>query len=74
MDKQYDKRIRRARRKPESGNTHRFTPNNTKKISSWKTPGDDGIHGFGFKKFSSIQDRLALEMNRCKFTGPNLPE
>ena len=32
MDKQYDKRIRRARRRPESGNTHRFTQNNTKNI------------------------------------------
>ena len=36
-----------------------------KKISNWKTPGIDGIHGFWFKKFTSIHDRLALEMNRC---------
>ena len=36
-----------------------------KKISNWKTPGHDGIHGFWFKKFTSIHDRLALEMNRC---------
>ena len=36
-----------------------------KKISNWKTPGHDGIHGFWFKKFTSIYDRLALEMNRC---------
>ena len=35
------------------------------KISNWKTPGHDGIHGFWFKKFTSIHDRLALEMNRC---------
>ena len=34
-----------------------------KKISNWKTPGHDGIHGFWFKKFTSIHDRLALEMN-----------
>ena len=32
-----------------------------KKISNWKTPG----HGFWFKKFTSIHDRLALEMKRC---------
>ena len=31
MDKQYDKRIRRARRSPESRNTHRFTQNDTEK-------------------------------------------
>ena len=36
-----------------------------KKISNWKTPGHDGIHGFWFKKFIPIPDRLALEMNRC---------
>ena len=36
-----------------------------KKISNRKTPGHDGTHGFCFKKFTSIQDRLALEMNRC---------
>ena len=34
-----------------------------KKISNWKTPGHDGIHGFWFKKFSSIHDRLALVNN-----------
>ena len=28
-------------------------------------PGHDGIHGFWLKKFTSIHDRLALEMNRC---------
>ena len=28
-------------------------------------PGHDGIHGFWFKKVSSIDDRLALEMNKC---------
>ena len=36
-----------------------------KKISNWKTPGHDRIHGFWFKKFTSIHDKLALEMNRC---------
>ena len=34
-------------------------------ISNWKAPGHDGIHGFWFKKFTSIHDRLSLEMNRC---------
>ena len=37
----------------------------TQKISNWKTPGHDGIHGFWFKKFTSIHDRLALKINRC---------
>ena len=36
-----------------------------KRISNWKAPGHDGIQGFWFKKFTSIHDRLALEMNRC---------
>ena len=36
-----------------------------KRISNWKMPGHDGIHGFWFKKFTSIHGRQALEMNRC---------
>ena len=65
MDKQYVKRIRRAQRRSESGNTHRFTQNDTEKISSWKTLVHDGFHGFRFNEFTSIHDRSALEMNRC---------
>ena len=40
-----------------------------KKVSNWKTPGHDGIHGFWFKKFTSIHDRLVLEMNKCLQTA-----
>ena len=36
MDKQYGKRIRRTRRRPEIGNTHRFTQNDTKKYQTGK--------------------------------------
>ena len=36
MDKQYDKRTRRTRRRPESGNTHQFTQNDTKKYQIGK--------------------------------------
>ena len=73
MDKQHNKRIRRTRRRLESGNTHRFTRNDTKKISNWKTPGHDRIHGFWFKKFISIHDRVTLEMKKC-LQGTQLPE
>ena len=73
MNKQHDKRIRRTRIRPESGNRHRFTQNDTKKISNWKTPDNDGIHGFWFKKFTSIHHRLALEMNKC-LQGAHVPE
>ena len=44
-----------------------------KRISNWKTPGHDGIHGFWFKKFTSIHGRLALEMNRC-LQGTQVPD
>ena len=73
MDKQYDKRIRRAQKRPESGNTHQFTQKDTKKISNWKTPGHDGIHGFWFKKLTPIHNRLTLEMNKC-IQGAHMPE
>ena len=44
-----------------------------KKVSNWKTPDHDGIHGFWFKKFTSIHDRQALQMNKCLQT-PHVPE
>ena len=44
-----------------------------KRISNWKTPGHDGMHGFWFKKFISIHGRLALEMNRC-LKGAQIPD
>ena len=44
-----------------------------KKKSNRKAPGHDEIHGFWFKKFTSIHDRSALEMNRC-LQGAHVPE
>ena len=44
-----------------------------KKISNWKTPDHDGIHGFWFKIFTYIHDRLAQEMNKC-LQGTHVPE
>ena len=29
-------------------------------------PGQNGIHGFWFKKFTTIHDRHAYEMNKCQ--------
>ena len=69
MDEQYDKRIRRAWRRPENRNIYRFTQSATKKNQT----GNDGIHGFWFKKFTSIHDRLTLEKNRC-LQGAKVPE
>ena len=45
----------------------------TLKVSNWKTPRHDGIYGFWFVKFTSIHERLALEMNRC-LQGTHVPE
>ena len=44
-----------------------------KKISNRKKPGHDGIHGFWFKKFTFIHDRLALEINRY-LQGAQVPK
>ena len=41
-----------------------FLKTTLKKLSNWKTPGHDGIHGFWFKKITSIHNSLALEMNK----------
>ena len=45
-------------------NTPQCTQNNTLKIQNWKTLGLDGKNGFWFKRFTSIHDRLANEMNK----------
>ena len=44
-----------------------------KRIPNWKTSGHDGIHGFWFKKSTTIHGRLALEMNRC-LQGAQVPD
>ena len=64
MDKLCDKRTRRTQVRFQSGNTHRITQKDTKKVSNWKTPRHDRIYDFCFKKFISIHDTLALQMNR----------
>ena len=56
MDKSYDEWTKRTRRRHERGNTHRTTQKDSKKYIK---------HGFWFKKFTSILNRLAPEMNRC---------
>ena len=33
------------------------------RMTNRKTPDHDGIHGFWFKKFTTIHDRQTLEMN-----------
>ena len=43
----------------------RSTENNTQNETNWKMLGHEGIHGFWFKKFTSIHDRLAIEMYTC---------
>ena len=73
MGKQYYKRARRTWRRSQSGNTHRFTQKILKRIANWKTPGHDEIHCLWFKKFISIHDRLALEMNRY-LQGAQIPD
>ena len=65
IDKQQSKRFRKNREKTKSGNTRRFSQNKTKNISKWKTPGYDGIHGFWFKKFTTLNDRQVFKMNKC---------
>ena len=34
------------------------------RIPNWKTPGLDSMHGFWFKQFTSIHDKLTIEISR----------
>ena len=37
-----------------------------KKVPNWKISGHDGIHGFWFKKFTPIHDRLGLQLSKSR--------
>ena len=73
MDKQYYKRTRRLEEGFKTEIHMDLLKTTLKRILNWKTPGHDGIHGFWFKKFTSIHSRLAQEMNRC-LQGAQVPE
>ena len=61
MDKQYENKIRRARRKPKAEIPIDLLKT-TQKISNWRKPD----HDFWIKKkIISIHDTLALGMNKC---------
>ena len=49
--------------KHKNGNTPQFTQSNTQIIPNWKYPGLDGIHRFCCKRFTSILDKLAPEVD-----------
>ena len=73
MDKQYYKKLDGLEEGPKTEIHIDLLKTTLKRLSNWKTPGHDGIHGFWFKKFTSIHCKLALEMNRC-LQGTQVPE
>ena len=62
-----------ARRRPESGNTHRFTQNDTKEYQTGKDQAMMEYMDSGSRNPPPIHNRLALEMNRC-IKGAHMPE
>ena len=72
MDKQCDKNLEGVEDSPKM-EIHIDIPKTTLKISNWKKPGYDGINDFWFEKFTSINDRRELEMNR-RLLGARIPE
>ena len=36
-----------------------------KKVPNWKMPVHNGVHGYCFKKFTSIHNLWAIKMNYC---------
>ena len=40
-----------------------------RKLANWKAPGPDGVHGFWFKRFSSLHAQLAIKLNECLVAG-----
>ena len=67
MDKKYDKRTKRTRRRPKSRNTHR----KRWKISNCKTPGHDGIlvqeiH-FHSRQTSTINEQMPTKSTQAEW-------
>ena len=40
-----------------------------RKMSNWKAPGPDGVHGFWFKKLTNLHSRIAEHMQDCLQDG-----
>ena len=40
-----------------------------RKISNWKAPGPDGVHGYWIKMLMSMQERIALHLQSCITRG-----
>ena len=40
-----------------------------RKISNWKVPGPDGVHGYWIKMLVSMQERIALHRQSCITRG-----
>ena len=39
------------------------------RMSKWKSPGPDLVQGFGFKNFSSLDERVRLQLKECLDSG-----
>ena len=65
--------LERLEKGPKAEKHNNFLKTTLKKKSNWKTPGHDGILGFWFQKFTSIHDRLALEIKKC-LQGAQVPD
>ena len=35
-----------------------------RKVFKWKTPGHDGVHGFRLERFTSMHERLVLQVSK----------
>ena len=50
-----------------------ITPGNLKKIlgrmPNWKSPGPDLVQGFWLKNFSSLHERVCLQLKQCLILG-----
>ena len=38
-------------------------------MPNWKSPGLDGIQGYWLKRFTSLHEMIAQELNQCLVTG-----
>lgn len=42
-----------------------MTHKQTRKVTSWKVPGPDGLQGYWLKIFTSLTERIAYQLDEC---------
>ena len=67
--KQVEQEMKRVKKDSNISITKEDVSSKIRKMPNWKSPGLDGIQGYWLKRFTSLHEMLAKELNQCLVTG-----